>query len=159
MVMNLSAVQETQVQSLGQEERLEKGKATHSTILAWRIPWTEEPGKLQSMGVTKSQTRLSDCHFHFTEFSRSLQEHSGCTGLGQPWFQFSTDGNLQCLGGSSRPGCPYLTMTEHFHASFSSCPTPTVHQPCWPSDPNLPCSESLHLPFLLACYSHSSSQV
>ena len=49
-VKNLPAVQETQVQSLGQESPLEKGMATHSSILAWRIPWTEEPGGLQSMG-------------------------------------------------------------------------------------------------------------
>ena len=44
MVKNLPAMQETQVQSLGQEEPLEKEMATHSSILAWRIPWTEEPG-------------------------------------------------------------------------------------------------------------------
>ena len=49
MVKNLSAIQETQVQPLGQEDPLEKGMATHSSILAWRIPWTEEPGQLQSM--------------------------------------------------------------------------------------------------------------
>ena len=48
-VKNLSAMQETQVQSLGQEDPLEKGVATHSSILSWRIPWTEEPGRLQSM--------------------------------------------------------------------------------------------------------------
>ena len=46
MVKNLSAIQETQVQSLGQEDLLEKGMATHYSILAWRIPWTEEPGAL-----------------------------------------------------------------------------------------------------------------
>ena len=50
MVNNLPAIQETQVQSLGQEDPLEKKMATHSSILAWRIPWTEEPGGLQSMG-------------------------------------------------------------------------------------------------------------
>ena len=50
MVKNLPAMQETQVQSLGQENPLEKGMATHSSILAWRIPWTEKPGGLQSMG-------------------------------------------------------------------------------------------------------------
>ena len=50
MVKNLPAVQETQVQSLGQEDPLEKGMATRSSILAWRIPRTEEPGGLQSMG-------------------------------------------------------------------------------------------------------------
>ena len=50
MVTNLPAVQETQVQSLGQEDPLEKEMATHSSILTWKIPWTEEPGELQSMG-------------------------------------------------------------------------------------------------------------
>ena len=50
VVKNLPAKQETRVQSLGQEDPLETGMATHSSILAWRIPWTEEPGGLQSMG-------------------------------------------------------------------------------------------------------------
>ena len=50
VVKNLPAMQETQVWSLGQEDPLEKGMATHSSILAWRIPWTEKPGRLQSMG-------------------------------------------------------------------------------------------------------------
>ena len=49
MVKNLSAVQETQVSSLGWEDALEKGMATHSSILTWRSPWIEEPGRLQSM--------------------------------------------------------------------------------------------------------------
>ena len=57
---NLPAIQETGVLSLGQEDPLEKKMATYSRILAWRIPWTEEPGGLQSMGVTKSRTRLSN---------------------------------------------------------------------------------------------------
>ena len=50
MVYNLPARWETWVPSLGQEDPLEKGMAMHSSILAWRIPWTEEPGGLQSMG-------------------------------------------------------------------------------------------------------------
>ena len=50
MVKNLPTMQETWVLSLGQEDPLEKGMATHSSILAWRIPWTEESGRLQSMG-------------------------------------------------------------------------------------------------------------
>ena len=50
LVKNLPAVQETQVQSLGWEDPLEKEMATHSSILAWKISWTEEPGGLQSMG-------------------------------------------------------------------------------------------------------------
>jgi len=44
MVKNPPTIQETQVQSLGQEDPLEKGMATHSTILAWKVPWTDEPG-------------------------------------------------------------------------------------------------------------------
>ena len=56
MVKNLPAMQETQVQSLSQEDALEKGMATHSSLLAWRIPWTEEPGGLQSMGPQRVQT-------------------------------------------------------------------------------------------------------
>ena len=51
MVKNFPAMQETQVQSLGWEELLEEGMATHSSILAWRIPWTKKPGGLQSMGL------------------------------------------------------------------------------------------------------------
>ena len=50
MVKNLPAMQETQVQSLGGEDLLEKGMATRSSILAWKIPWTEESGGLQSVG-------------------------------------------------------------------------------------------------------------
>ena len=46
-------MQETQVRSLGQEDTLEKGMTTHSSILAWNIPWTEEPGGLQSMGLQR----------------------------------------------------------------------------------------------------------
>ena len=53
MVKNLPAMQETQAQSLGLEDPLEKGMANHSSILAWRIPWTEECGWLQSMGAQR----------------------------------------------------------------------------------------------------------
>ena len=49
-VRNLAAMPDTRVQSLGQEDTLEEGNATHSGVLAWRIPWTEEPSGLQSMG-------------------------------------------------------------------------------------------------------------
>ena len=52
-VKNLPAIQETWVPSLGQEDLLEKEMATHSTILDWRIPWTEEPGGLQAMGLQR----------------------------------------------------------------------------------------------------------
>ena len=53
-------MQETQVQSLGGEDPLEEEMATHSIILAWKIPWTDESGGLQSMGSQKSRTQLSD---------------------------------------------------------------------------------------------------
>ena len=59
MVKNLPAIQETWVQSLGQEDPLEKGMATHFSILAWSIPWTEKPGGLSSVEL-QSQTQLSD---------------------------------------------------------------------------------------------------
>ena len=60
IVKHLPTVWETQVQSLGWEDPLEKEMATHSRILAWTIPWTEEPGGLQSMGSQNGQTKLSD---------------------------------------------------------------------------------------------------
>ena len=53
MVKCLPAMRETQIRSLGQEDSLEKEMATHSSILAWRIPWIEEPGGLQSMGLQR----------------------------------------------------------------------------------------------------------
>ena len=64
MVKHLPAMQETQVRPLDQEDPLEKKMANHSSILAWRIPWPEEPGRLQSTGL-QSRTRLSDFTFTF----------------------------------------------------------------------------------------------
>ena len=61
MVKKLPAMPETQVQSLGCEDPLEKGMATYSSILAWRSPWTGEPGRLQSMGSQRVGQHL---HFH-----------------------------------------------------------------------------------------------
>ena len=66
MVKNLPAMQEIWVGSLAQADPLEKGMATHSGILAWRLPWTEEPGGLQSLGAAKSRTQLSNFHFSLT---------------------------------------------------------------------------------------------
>ena len=64
MLNNPRAVLETWVRSLDWEDPLEEGMATHSSILAWRIPWTEEPGRPQSIGLQKSQTQLSDKYTH-----------------------------------------------------------------------------------------------
>ena len=60
MVKNLPA-EETQVRPLGQEDPLEKEMATHSSILTWEIPWTEEPGRLQSMGSQNNWTLANPC--------------------------------------------------------------------------------------------------
>ena len=57
-VKNVPAVQKIWVQSLGQEDPLEEGMETHSSILDWRIPWTEEPGSLQSMGSQVTNTHI-----------------------------------------------------------------------------------------------------
>ena len=59
-----NAEDETQVRSLGQEDTLEKGMVTHSSALAWRISWTEEPGRLSSMGSQKSETRQKQLSRH-----------------------------------------------------------------------------------------------
>ena len=60
MVKNPPAIQETRVQSLDGEDPLEKKMATHSNILVWEIPWTEEPGGLQAVGLQRSRTQLSN---------------------------------------------------------------------------------------------------
>ena len=69
MVKNLPAIQETQVHSLNWEDPLEKGMATHSSILAWRITWTEEPGRLQSMSHKESYTTEQLTQTHINSFS------------------------------------------------------------------------------------------
>ena len=73
-VKNLPAMQETQVRSLGREDPLEEGMATHSSILAWRIPWTEEPGEPQSVGSHRVRQAETDRHTH-------IQHRLGVTGL------------------------------------------------------------------------------
>ena len=84
------AMQETQVQFLGWEDPLEKAMAPHSSTLAWKIPWTEEPGRLQSMG-SLSRTRLSDFTFtlHFHALEKEMATHSSVLawripGMGKP---------------------------------------------------------------------------
>ena len=69
MVRNLPAIWETWVQSLSWEDSLEKGLATHSSILVWRIPWTEEPGGLQSMGSQEWDTTE-----RLTLYSRQMEQ-------------------------------------------------------------------------------------
>ena len=89
MVKNLSPVQEmqeTQVQSLAREDPLEEGMATHSRILAWKIPWTEEPCGLQSMGSRLSNFIFT---FHFHALEKEMATHSSVLawripGTGEP---------------------------------------------------------------------------
>ena len=71
VVKNLPAVQETWVPSLGREDPLEKGMTTHSSVLAWRIPWTEEPGRLSPLGHRQSDTTEQlTLHFKQQKISR-----------------------------------------------------------------------------------------
>ena len=74
MVKRLPTMREAQVQSLGREDLLEEGMATHSSILAWKIPWTEKPGSATIHGVAKSRIRLSD--FTFLTFTALLCKNS-----------------------------------------------------------------------------------
>ena len=72
VVKNLLAnAEQTRVQSLGQEDTMEEGMATHSNIFAWRIPRTKEPGGLQSMGIEKSWTQLKQFSIHDIGFYSS----------------------------------------------------------------------------------------
>ena len=78
-------MQEMWVRPLGQEDSLEKGMAAQSSALAWRIPWTEEPGRLQTVGL-QSQTRLSDYTHTHTYMSTHTHTHARghtCTQLSQ----------------------------------------------------------------------------
>ena len=76
LLKNLPAVQKTWVRSLGQQDPLEKGMTNHSSILSWRIPWTEEPGGLHSMG-SQSQTRLNDYTHTHTHTHTHTQRKGG----------------------------------------------------------------------------------
>ena len=85
MVKNLPAMQKTQVQSLIQEDSLEKGMATHSSTLAWRIPWTEESGGLQFHGVTKNWMRLSKGTFPGGPVVKISPSDAGCMSSIPGW--------------------------------------------------------------------------
>ena len=77
-VKNLPAMQETQVQFLGREDPLEEGMVTHSSITAWRIPWTEEPGKAKVHMVAKSQIQLKWLSVHTDKHNYSKHNLSVC---------------------------------------------------------------------------------
>ena len=96
-VKNLPVMQETQVQSLGQEGPLEKGMAAHSSVLAWKIPWIEEPEGLQPMR-SQSQTQLSDFTFtfHFHALEKEMATHSSILAWRISWTE--EPGGLQSIG-------------------------------------------------------------
>ena len=71
IVKNLPATQEIRVQLLGQEDPLEKGMVTRASILAWRVPWTEEPGGLLSMGSQRVRHGCATTHIHPSSISNS----------------------------------------------------------------------------------------
>ena len=119
----LSATRETWVRSLGREDPLEKEMATHSSILAWRIPWTEEPSGLHTVhGVTKSQTRLRDFTFTFMRYiyfcatvkcksEKAIASHSSTLAWKTPWRE--EPGRLQSMG-SLRVGHDWATSLSLF---------------------------------------------
>ena len=77
-----ACIQKIGVQSLGWEDPLEEGMATHSSILSWRFPWTEKPGELQSMGSQSDRTERLTLSFHFT-FMAAKRAHSTVHGAGR----------------------------------------------------------------------------
>ena len=84
MIKTLPAMQETWVQSLGRDDPLEEGMATHSSLLAWRIPWTEEPGGLYSPWGSQRDTTEHVCahthtHTHFNVYTRFLPVQTPCS--------------------------------------------------------------------------------
>ena len=87
---NLPARQETQVRSLGWEDPLEKGMAVHSSILAWRIPWTEEPSELQSIGSQRVG------HNWATNTHTYTHTHTHRTLMGLPWWLSGKESSSQC---------------------------------------------------------------
>ena len=95
MVKNLPVMQETQVQSLGWEDLQEKGMDTHSSILAWRIPWTEEPGGLQSMRLQRV------VHDWVTKHTHGNQDR-GCST--QQWLETAGPGDEEVELGWDKTG-------------------------------------------------------
>ena len=121
-VKNLPAVRETQVRSLGREDALEKGVATHSSVLAWRSPWTEGPGGATVLGVTKSWMRLCDWHFHFHAIIGIQGERKGrylvLCGFDSSVQSLSRVRLWPCGLKHTKPPCPSSTLGVY----SDSCP-------------------------------------
>ena len=143
-------MQETRVQSLGWEDSLEKGMATHSSILAWRIPWTEEPGKPQSMGsqrvghdwgtLTFKNTLLAPLFSVFVEILFCKAEGAGLlsliTGVVASIWCFHWWDSASVSGWGSEPGSRPLqaeATRAHIHSASCSCASRLTARACLPS--------------------------
>ena len=118
MVKHLPTMRETWVWSLGQEDPLEKEMATHSSTLAWKIPWMEESRRLQSMGSQRVELDMTEwLHFHFyTSFiliysEKAMVPHSSILAWKIPWME--EPGGLQSMG-SQRVGHDWGTSLSPF---------------------------------------------
>ena len=106
MVKNPPAMQETQVWSPSWEDPLEEGIITHFSILAWRIPWTKEPGGLQSMGLQRVwHAWATNTHFGFAEQTWSLQKPDSHLTLSTMWLSLLNMTEMTAHVISSKPHC------------------------------------------------------
>ena len=130
---NLPAMQDTWIRSLGWEDPLEEGMATCSSILAWRIPWTEEPGGLQSTGSQRARhnwNNLANTHAHILT---SQMERGGACVLGKTtvsclWTPLDLIPLLDDLDESKFPAC----SSESWNPDSTVCPSMIVcHEGCW----------------------------
>ena len=122
MVKNLLAMWETWVWYLGREDTLEKGKATHSSILAWRIPWTEEPGRLQSVGSQRvghdwaTNIPLRRLSGHTEVASGAIGNLLGVVTTGNTWRDTAQE-TRQLLGTNVTQLTKHLPESEGSHGS------------------------------------------
>ena len=111
----------------------EKAMAPHSSTLAWKIPWTEEPGRLQSMGVAKSQTWLSDFTFtfHFHALEKEMATRSSILAWRIPWTE--EPGGLWSLGSQSQTWLKRLSMHTHIIINITENRSSTncIRIPTW----------------------------
>ena len=123
MVKNLPAMQETWVRSLGWEDPLEKGMATHSSILAWRILWTEEPGGLQSMGSQRVTHRPAGSESSCLQDAQEVHMWAAPFKF-LPWLHAESSGhyeNTWCLA-PPRDADGVIWVWPGYLSPFSSCP-------------------------------------
>ena len=119
-------MQETQVQSLGREDLLEKEMATHSSILAWEIPWTEEPGGLQSMGWKELDTTEQPTHVH-----ACTHTHTHTHTLGLLWWLSGKESDCSAIDTGSVSGLGRSPGGRHGKPLQYSCLENPVERGAW----------------------------